>query len=266
MQSLSFEEVIARITEQDRRYRRDAYLFVREALDHTQRTLARDKQGGIRHVSGQELLAGIKDYAAAQFGPMAITVLEEWGIRSCLDFGELVFNMVETGGCPLLSLDDIPDVAPFAARLQKGADSLSAFLWTKLSEPARHRLADNPNAPAAREMLIQELNLLLASGPLYTEERFAGIVLPPEVKCLVGHSLRGVPLAQFNRLLLESTYPNEICKCHGLLAKTKNDSRADFEDGYDFFEAFRKPFLPPSKQANGRTDPAPPTDKTPSFS
>ena len=31
-------------------------------------------------------------------------------------------------------------------------------------------------------------------------------------------------------------------------AKTEQDSRADFADGYDFFEAFRKPFLPPSKQ------------------
>jgi uncharacterized repeat protein (TIGR04138 family) len=32
-----------------------------------------------------------------------------------------------------------------------------------------------------------------------------------------------------------------------LLKKTEKDSRADFENGYDFFEAFRKPFLPQSK-------------------
>jgi hypothetical protein len=56
---------------------------------------------------------------------------------------------------------------------------------------------------------------------------------------------------------LESAYPKEIAKSHGLLAKTKNDSRSDFEEGYDFYEAFRKPFLPPSKQAASQPDPAP---------
>jgi uncharacterized repeat protein (TIGR04138 family) len=30
----------------------------------------------------------------------------------------------------------------------------------------------------------------------------------------------------------------------GLLGKTDEDSRADFADGYDFEEAFRRPFLP----------------------
>ena len=64
-------------------------------------------------------------------------------------------------------------------------------------------------------------------------------------------------LAQLNRLLLESAYPAEIAKSHGLLARTKNDTRADFEDGYDFYDAFRKPFLPPSKQSTRLPDPAP---------
>jgi uncharacterized repeat protein (TIGR04138 family) len=51
----------------------------------------------MRHVSGQELLAGIREYALGQFGPMTKMILEEWGIRSCHDFGEIVFNMVEVG-------------------------------------------------------------------------------------------------------------------------------------------------------------------------
>ena len=34
---------------------------------------------------------------------------------------------------------------------------------------------------------------------------------------------------------------------HGLLKKTEEDSLADFEGGYDFEEAFRKPFLPTGK-------------------
>jgi uncharacterized repeat protein (TIGR04138 family) len=51
----------------------------------------------MRHVSGQELLGGIRDYALAQFGPMTQMVFEEWGIKRCEDFGEIVFNMVEIG-------------------------------------------------------------------------------------------------------------------------------------------------------------------------
>lgn len=257
MQEVSFEEALDILTIKDKRYPRDAYLFVREALDYTQRALARDKQGAIRHVSGQELLAGIKEYAATQFGPMALTVLQEWGIRSCQDFGELVFNMVETGGCPMLAMDELTDVPSLARRLQDREDPVSAFLWENLSESVRLGLAEAPGAARTRELLVQQLNCLITSKPLYEKERFAGVALPDSAKCLIGQPLSGVPLAQFNRLLLESAYPKEIAKCHGLLAKTKEDSRADFETGYDFFEAFRRPYLPPSRQAAPQPDPAP---------
>lgn len=97
MQEVSFEEALAKIRAKDPRYDRDAYLFVREALDHTQKTIGKDPRGRIRHVTGQELLAGIREYALQQFGPMAKTLLEEWGVRCCQDFGAIVFNMVEVG-------------------------------------------------------------------------------------------------------------------------------------------------------------------------
>ena len=96
MQEISFEEGLERIRAKDARYPHDAYRFVREALDHTQKTTGKDSRGRPRHVSGQELLQGIREHALSQFGPMAITVLTEWGIKSCQDFGEIVFNMVES--------------------------------------------------------------------------------------------------------------------------------------------------------------------------
>ena len=257
MQEVSFEDALEIITLKDPRYPREAYLFVREALDHTQRWLAKEKPGGIRHVSGQELLAGIKDYAVTQFGPMASTVFEEWGIRCCQDFGELVFNMVETGGCPTLSSDDITDVPALINRLSSTADSFSVFLWQQIEPAARAKLSAAPEEPQTRELLTEELNRLITSTRFYEEERFASIELPPEAKCLCQHPLQGVAMGQFNRLLLEWSYPKQIAKSHGLLAKTKNDSRADFQEGYDFFEAFRKPFLPPSKQPPARPTPAP---------
>ena len=97
MHEATFEEDLEKILAKDHRYHRDAYLFVREALDHTQKVVAKESRGQPRHVSGQELLKGIRDFALEQFGPMVITVFEEWGVRSGQDFGEIVFNMVEAG-------------------------------------------------------------------------------------------------------------------------------------------------------------------------
>lgn len=97
MHEASFEETVAGILERDPRYPRDAYGFVREALDSTQKSLTKANRGKPRHVTGQELLSGIRVYALQQFGPMTVTVFEEWNIRTCRDFGEIVFNMVEAG-------------------------------------------------------------------------------------------------------------------------------------------------------------------------
>lgn len=129
MHEVSFEEALRRVQEKDTRYDREAYIFVREALDQTQKNVAKERRGKLRHITGQELLSGIREYALAQFGPMAAYLFEEWGLHCCEDFGEIVFNMIDAG-------------------------------W---------------------------------------------------------------------------------------LAKTEKDSRADFAGGYDFFETFKKPFLPPSK-------------------
>jgi uncharacterized repeat protein (TIGR04138 family) len=131
MHEVSLEEVLEQILAKDARYQRDAYFFVKDALDYTQKLSVKSGQGKLRHVTGQELLGDIREFALEQFGPMTITVFEEWGIRSCHDFGEIVFNMVESS----------------------------------------------------------------------------------------------------------------------LLAKTEHDSREDFKDGYDFAEAFRKPFLPQARPA-----------------
>ncbi|HEX4121388.1 MAG TPA: Minf_1886 family protein [Verrucomicrobiae bacterium] len=93
MQPVSFEEVIKKIVASDARYPKEAYLFVQEALTHTQRALGRHKSED-KHVGGKELLAGIREYAIKSFGPMVPTVLAEWGIHNCGDFGEIVFNMI----------------------------------------------------------------------------------------------------------------------------------------------------------------------------
>jgi uncharacterized repeat protein (TIGR04138 family) len=94
MQPISFEEAIKKIVAADPRYPAEAYFFVQEALQHTQRSLGRHKTED-KHVGGKELLIGIRDYALKNFGPMVPTVFREWGILNCEDFGEIVFNMIE---------------------------------------------------------------------------------------------------------------------------------------------------------------------------
>ena len=97
MQEVNFDEAVEKILGTDVRFHRDAYTFVREALDFTQKLISKENKGTVRHVTGQELLDGIRQYSLIQFGPMTMTVLEEWGIHQSKDFGDIVFNMVEIG-------------------------------------------------------------------------------------------------------------------------------------------------------------------------
>jgi uncharacterized repeat protein (TIGR04138 family) len=93
MQCLNFEEAVAKIVEADPRYPFGAYLFIQDVLEYTQKMLGRSVKGQ-QHVAGKELVEGLRGYASEKFGPMAITVLEEWNIRSCQDVGEIVFNLI----------------------------------------------------------------------------------------------------------------------------------------------------------------------------
>lgn len=92
-----FDGVVKEICLKDARYDRDAYFFVRESLDFTSKTLNKPREGAARHVSGPELLEGARAYALQEFGPLALTVLHSWGIKTTSDFGEIVFSLVATG-------------------------------------------------------------------------------------------------------------------------------------------------------------------------
>src|SRR5580658_8254390 len=94
MAKTNFTEVVEQISEKDPRYASDAYHFVQEGLNHTLKSLKRGGQHAHRHVSGQELLHGLRDFALKEYGPMSKAVLNEWGIRATDDFGQIVFNLV----------------------------------------------------------------------------------------------------------------------------------------------------------------------------
>ena len=93
----SFTEVVNNIYIKDPRYSPDSYFFIKEALDFTLKIMKKSNEGPERHITGQELLEGIRKYTIQEFGPIALTVLNTWGIKKTEDFGEIVFNLVATG-------------------------------------------------------------------------------------------------------------------------------------------------------------------------
>ncbi len=91
------DEVVRR----DPRYAYEAYEFVYSALRHAQRMLGREPPAateqsheGDYHVTGKQLLEGVRDLALREFGLMARTVFRAWGINNTADVGEIVFNLV----------------------------------------------------------------------------------------------------------------------------------------------------------------------------
>lgn len=95
MQKVTFQELVERIVERDPRYQPGAYLFVREALAHAQGRFAEGRPEAERHVTGQQLLEGIREFALNEYGPMARELFREWGVHRSEDFGEIVFHLIE---------------------------------------------------------------------------------------------------------------------------------------------------------------------------
>jgi uncharacterized repeat protein (TIGR04138 family) len=98
MHDLDFAEVVDLICKEDSRYDKKAYFFVRGGLDETVKALKKSDPDRLRqsqHISGRELLEGLRAHALDQFGPLAKTVLVSWGVARCADFGEIVFNLIE---------------------------------------------------------------------------------------------------------------------------------------------------------------------------
>ena len=139
MQKLEFGEALDLIIAEDPRYDREAYNFLRDALDATlkQRKKAREGEG---HVSGQQLLDGIRLHALREFGPMVPTVLDYWGVKCGQDFGEMVFNLIRIGIFGKSETDSIED-------FKGGYDFHAAFVVPYLpekAEPFRRVAADLP--------------------------------------------------------------------------------------------------------------------------
>lgn len=120
MQKIGFNEALSQILDEDPRYKVQAYGFIREALDFTIKHFDKPVEGPGRHVSGTELLEGIRTFALQEYGPLTKTVFGTWGIHETQDFGHLVFNLVGKGVLGKTEEDKLED-------FQSGYDFHEAF-------------------------------------------------------------------------------------------------------------------------------------------
>ena len=100
---------IVQLLQEDQRYRLDAYQFVRDGLAYAQEVLQLGERKATseeasgegprveQHLTGQQLCEAIRQYAISQYGLLAKTVLNSWGLRTTSDFGEVVYNLIRVG-------------------------------------------------------------------------------------------------------------------------------------------------------------------------
>lgn len=97
------EQVLAivELLQKDQRYHLEAYQFVREGLAYAQKVMkmppSQDEASENpqdHHLTGQQLCQAIKEYALEEYGFMAKTVLNSWGVFTTSDFGEIVYNLI----------------------------------------------------------------------------------------------------------------------------------------------------------------------------
>lgn len=132
MRDLDFAEAVDQILAEEKRIDRDAYFFLRDALDYTVKVRKKSRGPGVSpHVNGPELLEGIRVYAIKQFGPMVLTVFQYWNIERCEDFGHMVFQLIHARVFGKTETDSIEDFAG-------GYDFVEAFVTPYQPEkPAR---------------------------------------------------------------------------------------------------------------------------------
>ena len=123
----NMEEVIRR----DGRYPPEAFGFLHDGLNHAVEFVHGDRSAELdpedpegpngNHVSGQELCWALRDLALKRWGMLAQTVLRRWNVRRTIDFGNMVYLMIEHGFMRKTeedSIEDFRDVFDFDEALQ----------------------------------------------------------------------------------------------------------------------------------------------------
>jgi uncharacterized repeat protein (TIGR04138 family) len=118
---VDFDEIVESIRLRDNRYQPDAFQFVREALDYRVTRLENR-----RHISGRELIEGVRHLALERYVPMARSVLNHWGINVGEDVGNIVFHLVDAG---VMSKTDQDSMADFTGVIRFDEQFESDYRW-----------------------------------------------------------------------------------------------------------------------------------------
>jgi uncharacterized repeat protein (TIGR04138 family) len=105
------EKSVQQVIEDVGLYPPEAYAFIQQGLSFTVQKMhgkLKDPKAS-HHVTGQDLCEGLRDLALAQWGRLARTVLRRWNITSTLDFGRMVFALVDAGLMQKTEEDSVDD-------------------------------------------------------------------------------------------------------------------------------------------------------------
>lgn len=105
------EKTVQQVVDDVGLYPPEAYAFIQKGLTHTVQCLHGGQKNpkASRHVTGQNLCDGLREVALAEWGRMARTVLRRWNVTSTLDFGRMVFAMIDAGLMQKTEDDSIDD-------------------------------------------------------------------------------------------------------------------------------------------------------------
>jgi hypothetical protein len=142
---------------------------------------------------------GTTDFYGGSMGALFDPTLQAW--ETMPDAGEVSWFVPE----------DFTNVRSFVARLTGGVDPIAQYLWSQFPTNTQTTLSDpNVTEDAAKQALLNALNVLLASNGLYDATRFGNVRLSTETTIFQAVQPVQTDLIRFNRLLLEDAYPAEI--------------------------------------------------------
>ncbi len=104
------EKTMEQVIRDDGRYAPAAYAFLHEGLNRAAKDVYGDAPATTqRHVTGQQICKALRELALERYGLLARTVLGKWNVRQTMDFGEMVYLLIEHGLMRKTAEDSLED-------------------------------------------------------------------------------------------------------------------------------------------------------------
>ena len=112
----------------------------------------------------------------------------------------------------IISAGDFDHFPSLVQNLNQHNDSVSAFVYTNLTESTRQMLNQNSggNEEELKKNLADDLNKVINGSTIYDQQRFSGVKLKDVTQQLLAQNPQGEALVRLNRSLLQDAYPGQI--------------------------------------------------------